>query len=105
MQEKLGRLAATTVTANTDTELLSSKKARLCVIVCNRGSSARTYRIAHIDGALGDLANEDYLAYDEAIAANSSIARVIGSVASTETILVRANHADVHFIAEGVEFV
>jgi hypothetical protein len=104
MQEQLGRLGATTVTADTDTALISSKNCKCTVIVCNRGATDRTYRIAHVDGAIGAVANEDYHAYDEDIPANSSIARVIGTVASDESILVRANHADVHFVAEGVEY-
>ena len=102
------RLGATTVTANTDTGLYtvpgSTEAIVASIIICNLGSTARTFRVAHVDGAIGVVANEDYLAYDCAIDPNISIVLTTGlSMAAAETILVRANHAEVVFNCSGVE--
>ena len=102
------RLGATTVTANTDTGLYtvpaSTETIVASIVVCNIGSTTRTFRVAHVDGAIGDVANEDYIAYDCNIDGNSSIVITTGlSMAATETILVRANHAEIVFNCTGVE--
>lgn len=102
------RLGATVVTADTDTALYtvpaSTQTIMSNITVCNRGTSTRTFRVAHVDGAIGDVANDDYLAYDCNIDPNSSIVICSGiSMGASETILVRANHADVNFVCSGVE--
>ena len=102
------RLGATAVTADTDTALYtcpaSTETIVSSIVVCNRGTSQRTYRIAHVDGAVGDVATADYIAYDTTINPNATTVLNIGvAMEAADTILVRANHADVNFLAHGVE--
>ena len=108
MSKVYKRLGATTVVANTDTTLYTVPVATEAVVgeitICNRGSTQHTYRLAHVDGAIGVVANEDYKFYDTPIDGNHSIVLNIGlSMAASNTILVRANHADVNFSCSGVE--
>ena len=108
MGKEYKRLGATAVTADTDAELYvvpaSTATVVGCLHICNIGTSERTFRIAIVDGAIGTVANEDYLYYDVAIAANAGIAFNIGlTIPTTYTILVRASHADVVFSAFGAE--
>jgi len=102
------RLGSTVVTADTDTGLYTVPASTSAVVgnvhVCNIGSSARTFRIAVVDGAIGVVSNEDYLYYDVSISANTGVAFNIGlTLPTTYTILVRASHADVVFSAFGAE--
>jgi hypothetical protein len=101
------RLGATTVSADTDTSLYaaSSVTATVSLVqICNRGSSAATFRVAVVDGAIGSVANEDYLYYDCNIPANDSIALRLGIVLEdTHSILVRSDSTDVNFLAFGIE--
>lgn len=102
------RLGATTVTADEDTKLYTVDAGTEAIVseltICNMGGTARTFRVAHVDGAIGDVVNEDYKAYDCNIDPNSSIMICGGlSMAAADTILVRANHADVVFNMSGVE--
>ena len=68
-------------------------------------TSNRTFRLAHVDGAaIAGVAAEDYFAYDHTILANSSQFFQLGvTFSGNDTILVRASHADVVFIAWGSE--
>jgi hypothetical protein len=108
MAKSYGRLGATVVVANTDTALYTVPASTSAVVseitICNIGSSQRTFRLAHVDGAIGDVATEDYKYYDALINPNSSLILNIGlTMATTETLLVRANHAEVVFSCSGVE--
>lgn len=93
--------------ANTDTTLYTVPAATEAVIstlvVCNRGASAATYRIAvRPDGAA--LANSHYVAYDISIAANSLVALTLGvTINATDVVTVRASTADTTFSAFGSE--
>ncbi len=102
------RLGATTVTAATDTLLYTVPAATNAVVgnihVCNRGATTRTFRLAVVDGAISGVSNEDYLWYDAEILGNSGISFNIGvTILAAYSILVRADHADVHFQAFGAE--
>ena len=109
MAETLKRLGATVVVANTDTELYGPGATTTGVIssisVCNKGATNRTFRLAHVDGAaIAGVAAEDYFVYDQTILANASQFLQIGiTFGVNDTILCRASHADVVFIAWGVE--
>jgi len=109
MAETLKRLGATVVVANTDTELYGPGASTTGVVstiaVCNKGTTNRTFRLAHVDGAaIASVAAEDYFAYDQTILANSSQFFQLGiTFSGNDTILVRASHADVSFIAWGSE--
>jgi len=108
MAETVKRLGATTVVANTDTTLYTvpagTSAVVSSVVACNRGAGAHTFRIAHVDGAIGVVANEDYIFYDKAVAANDSEPFTLGiAMEAGDTLLVRADHAEVNFIAWGAE--
>lgn len=93
--------------ATTDTTLYTVPDATETVIstivVCNRSASARTYRIAvRPNGAT--IANQHYLAYDVAIAANDSTALTLGiTLDANDLVTVRASTADLSFTAFGSE--
>ena len=73
------------------------------IIVCNRESSANTFRIATKDdnSAVG---NQDYIAYDTNIDANDTIALTLGITLETGAeISVGASDANVTFQAYGTE--
>lgn len=108
MAETLKRLGATTVVATTNTSLYQVPSGKSAVVsslvVCNRGSTDRTFRVAHVDGAIGSVANEDYIAYDAPIEANGTITLSLGiTMQAGDSLLVYASHADVNFIAWGSE--
>ena len=93
--------------ATTDTTLYTVPSATEAVVstivVCNRSASARTYRIAVRPNA-ASIANQHYLAYDVAIAANDSTALTLGiTLDATDVITVRASTADLSFTAFGSE--
>jgi hypothetical protein len=73
------------------------------IVVCNRETSANTFRIAvKPDGAT--LANEHYLAYDTNIDASDSITLTLGiTLGDTDVISVGASDANVSFSAFGTE--
>ena len=73
------------------------------LFVCNRGSTAATYRIAvRPDGAT--LANEHYIAYDAVILGNDSVAITVGTTLdATDVVTVYASTANLSFNAFGSE--
>ena len=85
-----------TVPAATET-IISS------LVVCNRGSSAATYRIyVAINGAAA--ANAQYLVYDASISAKETVALTLGiTLDATDKLRVYASTADLSFNAFGSE--
>ncbi|MAH50294.1 hypothetical protein CMI37_31020 [Candidatus Pacearchaeota archaeon] len=72
--------------------------------ICNRSANVGTIRVAHIDGALGDIADEDYIIYDETIEAKGHITIQLGiSMEAADTLLCRSDIVDINFIAWGLE--
>jgi len=64
------------------------------IIIANRSASARTYRIAIKPTTGTSIADEHYIAYDVAIAANDSTALTLGvTLAATNAIHVYASAA------------
>ncbi len=107
MAETLKRLGATVVVAATNTLLYqcpAGKTAVANITACNTGATDRTIRIAHVDAAgIVGVATEDYLLYDTPVEANGSV-NVMGiTMGPLDSILVRASHAEVTFIAHGSE--
>jgi glucose-6-phosphate dehydrogenase assembly protein OpcA len=93
--------------ANTDTTLYTVPSSTSSVIstitVCNRGSSATTFRIA-IRPAGAAIANQHYIVYDAAIAANDLLAFTFGlTLATTDVITVRSASTNLTFNAYGTE--
>ena len=103
----LGRIASAATTLE---ELYAVPAATSAVIstlvVCNRSTSARTYRIAIKPTTGTTLANDHYIAYDVAIAANDTTALTLGlTLATGNSIQVYASAADLTFQAFGSEIV
>ena len=71
--------SAPSATTNTDVYTVGSGKQAIVstITVANRSASAKTYRIA-IRPAGATIANQHYLAYDIAIAANDTTALTLG---------------------------
>ena len=97
--------SAPSATTNTDIYTVGSGKSAVIstITICNRAASSATYRIA-IRVAGATLANEDYIAYDVALAANDTTALTLGvSLAATDVITVYASSADLSFGVFGAE--
>ena len=100
-------LAQSTPSATTATTLYTVPSATSAVVstitVCNRGTAAASYRIA-VRPAGNTLANQHYLAYDVAIAANDTTALTLGiTLATTDVITVYASTANFSFNVFGSE--
>ena len=96
MATTYGRLGALDVTATTAQEpyvVPSSKHATGTINVCNRGSSAGTVRIAHMD-ATGTVANEDYIEYETTVPAYGTLERSGIVMAASSVLEVYASSAD-----------
>ena len=73
------------------------------IVVCNRGTSSATYRIA-VREANAALTDRQYLAYDAVIPANTTTTFTLGvTLASTDSITVIASTANLTFQAFGSE--
>lgn len=93
--------------ATTNTDLYTVPAATQAIVstlaICNRAATATTYRVA-VRPAGAALANQHYLVYDAAVAANTTTTITIGmSLATTDVITVYAGAATVSFTAFGVE--
>lgn len=93
--------------ATTDTTLYavpaSTEAVVSTVFVCNRGTTAATFRIAvRPDGA--SLANQHYLFYDVNVGANATVPITTGiTLGDTDVLTVRASTANLSFSAFGTE--
>lgn len=73
------------------------------ITVANRSATATTFRLA-IRPAGAAIANQHYIAYDNPIAGNESIALTLGiTLATTDVVSVYATLATVSFNVFGVE--
>ena len=100
----LGQSAPAATTATALYTVPSSTEAIIStIVVANRAAAAKSYRIAIRPN--GDtLANQHYLAYDVAIAANDSTALTLGiTVDAADVVEVYASAADLSFTAFGSE--
>jgi len=100
----LGQSAPAATTATTLYTVPASTQAIVSTIsVCNRGTAAATYRIA-VRPAGAALANQHYLTYDAALAANSTDMLTIGvSLDTTDVLTVYASNTSLSFTAFGAE--
>jgi len=100
----LGQSAPSATTATDVYTVPASTEAVVSTIfLCNRGSTAATYRIAvRPDGAT--LANQHYLAYDAIILGNDSVAITVGTTMNAADIItVYASTANLSFNVFGSE--
>jgi len=73
------------------------------VTICNRGAAAATYRIAVRSGGAA-IANQHYIAYDAAVAANDTIALTLGiTLQAADIVTVYASSANLSFNIFGCE--
>lgn len=100
----LGQSNPSATTATTLYTVPASTQAVISTItVCNQASTAGSFRIAiRPDGA--GLAAAQYIAYDNAIPANSTTSFTIGiTLGDTDVITVYASSANISFTAFGSE--
>jgi hypothetical protein len=100
----LGQSAPSATTATDVYTVGSGKQAIVSTItVANRSAASKTYRIA-IRPAGATLANQHYLAYDVALAANDTTALTLGiTLTATDVVTVYASTADLSFGIFGSE--
>jgi len=80
----LGRIASAATTLEELYAVPSSTSAVVStLVVCNRSSSARTYRIAIKPTTGTTIADSHYIAYDVSIAANDTTALTLGLTLAT----------------------
>ncbi len=97
--------SAPSATTNTDVYTVGSGKQAIVstITVANRSATPRSYRIA-IRPAGATIANQHYLAYDIAIAANDTTALTLGiTLTATDVVTVYASSADLSFGVYGSE--
>lgn len=100
----LGQIAPSATTATAIYTVPAATEAVVSSItVCNRAGTAGTFRLAvRPNGAT--LANEHYIVYDTAIAANDSIILTIGlTLDAADVVEAYASTADMSFNAYGSE--
>lgn len=100
----LGQAAPSATTATTLYTVPASTQAVVStIVVCNRGTSSATFRVAaRPDGAA--LANQHYLFYDVQIDPNATIPVTVGvTLGDTDVLTVYASTADLAFSAFGAE--
>lgn len=93
--------------ATTDTDLYtvpgSTQTVVSTLVICNRLSSAATYRIAVRPGG-ATLAVQHYIAYDITVAGGDSTTLTLGlSLGAGDVLTVRASTATLSFAAFGAE--
>lgn len=92
-------------TTNTDVYTVGSGKQAVVstITVCNRAATSATYRLA-VRPAGATLANEHYIAYDVAVAANDTTPLTLGiSLGAADVITAYASSASVSFGVFGSE--
>ena len=101
-----GRLGAADLTAAVNTTIYTvpaSTVATVSINVCNRNNTSVTVRIAHLDGAIGTLGNEDYIEYDTTIPSNGILERTGIVMAATHTIMAYSPNSNVSVQVYGFE--
>ena len=100
----LGQVAPSATTATTLYTVPSSTESVIStVVVCNRSTTNRTFRLAvRPNGAA--LANEHYLAYDVTVGASDSTTLTLGiTMDAADVLTVYASTTDLSFSAFGSE--
>ncbi|MCP4343300.1 MAG: hypothetical protein GY799_31600, partial [Desulfobulbaceae bacterium] len=92
--------------ATTNTTVYTVPASTVSVVnvnICNRNASSIVVRLAHLNGAIGTLGNEDYIEYDETIGANGILERTGIAMAATHTIMAYSDTANVSVQVWGLE--
>ena len=101
-----GRMGAIKPSATTNTALYSapaSTIATVTVSVCNQGASTDNIRIAVCSGAIGTLADTDYIEYESSVPAGSVLERTGIVIYNGQSIIVRSTTGTTSFVAYGLE--
>jgi hypothetical protein len=97
--------SAPSATTNTDVYTVGAGKQAIIstITICNRSAGGASYRIAlRPDGAT--IADEHYIAYDVALAANDTTALTLGITCdASDVVTVYASTADLTFSLFGSE--
>ena len=97
--------SAPSATTNTDILTVGSGKSVVgsTLSVCNRGTTAATYRVAIRPGG-ATLANQHYMIYDASILAKDTVTLSVGlTLAATDVVTVYASSANFSFSLFGAE--
>lgn len=97
--------SAPAATTNTDLYTVGAGKSAVIstLVVANRSTSARTYRIA-VRPAGAAIANQHYIAYDITVGASDSTTLTLGiTLTATDVVTVYASTTDLSFTAFGSE--
>ena len=97
--------SAPSATTNTDVYTVPSATETIIstITIANRSAGAKSYRIA-VRPAGASIANEHYIAYDVALAANDTTALTLGvTLTATDVVTVYASTADLSFGIFGSE--
>jgi hypothetical protein len=97
--------SAPSATTNTDIYTVGAEKQAIIstLVVCNRSSSIRTYRIA-VRPAGATLANQHYIAYDVTVGASDSTNLSLGmTLGPADVVTVYASTTDLSFTLFGSE--
>ncbi len=100
-------LAQSAPSATTNTDLLTVGAGKSVVVstlsVCNRGTSAATYRVA-IRPSGTSIANQHYIIYDANILPKDTATLSVGfTLATTDVVTIYASSANLSFSIFGVE--
>ena len=101
-----GRLGAADLSATTNTAIYTVPASTYAIVninVANRNATDVVIRLAHLDGAIGTLAAEDYIDYDITVIANSTYERTGIVMATTHTIVAYSDTANVSVQVHGLE--
>jgi len=101
-----GRLGAQDLAVTTNTTVYTvpaNLRATVNVNVCNRNAVAVVIRLMHLDGAIGGLADEDYIEYDVTLAANGTLERTGIPMTAGHVIGAYSDTADVTVQVYGIE--
>lgn len=97
--------SALSATTNTDVYTVGAGKQAVVssITICNRGGSSASYRIA-VRPSGATIANQHYLAYDVAIAANDTTVLTIGvTLQATDVVTAYASNANLSIGVFGSE--
>ena len=102
----IGYLGKTKLAANTNTAVYSvpsGKYTTANVAMCNIGDASAKIRLAIVDGAASDLADEDYIEYGVDIPAGGVLERTGLTLSAGETVVVWADKNTIVVRVHGYE--
>jgi len=74
------------------------------VFICNRNNAVVSVRLAHVDGAIGVVSNEDYIFYDTLFQPYETKIVGIPGMQAADSLLVRSDTTNITFSLNGEEF-